>query len=229
MAVGIVPAAAVTATGVAVGFVGSDTPVGITGDGLFLDNAIKYFIPLKDNNGTYGVSYGCGATRFGTCSDTGDGGGTLTMILRFSPVSMLGVSTLDVLFEDLDLIGANDPTGFLERLRVFKGDGTAITPWITDIASTLVDGNADTQQLLTLSLGALTVDPLYLILKFKSSSTFNGTNTAEYLIATVTGPDPALPPSEVPLPGAFLLMATALIGAGGVARLRRRHSHVIAS
>jgi hypothetical protein len=79
------PANALTATGVAVGFVGSSVEVGLTENRPLLGNqeAIEYFIPLKDNNGTYGVgSNKCGGTGFGTCADSGDGGGLLTMILR---------------------------------------------------------------------------------------------------------------------------------------------------
>ena len=113
-----------TATGVAVGAPGSNTPVGLTEDrplldvGIFQDiKAIKYFIPLE-NTGIYGAKpSGCGA-GFGTCSDTGDGGGKLTMYLRFSPVSLTQNSTLRVIFEDLDLKNANDPVGFLEKLKL---------------------------------------------------------------------------------------------------------------
>jgi hypothetical protein len=212
----------------AVGSVGSGIEVGLTENRPLLggQEAIKYFIPLKDNNGTYGVgSSKCGGMGFGTCSDTGDGGGLLTMILRFTPVSTSQPSTLQVLFEDLDLKNANDPVGFLERLQVVRANNSPVTPWITDINQILsngdIEGNADTQQLLTVALGILSNDPLYLKLVFKSKAEFHGENTAEYLVATVTSPDP-VPPQVVPLPAGFLLMGTVLAGAGGIASWRRR-------
>ena len=228
---GITPAGAVTATGIAVGSIGSSTQVGTTGDGLFLLNAIRYFIPLKDSSGIYGTGPKCLPTGFGTCFDTGDGGGLLTMILRFSPVSTTANSTLSVIFEDLDLKNANDPVGFLEKLRVFKDNGTPnatpLTNWITQIGS-LVTGDANLQTL-TLSLGTLTTDPLYLLLLFKAKSTFVGTNTAEYLKATITSPNPAPEVGQAPLPGAVWLLGTVLFGAAGFAKWRKRRGRVPAS
>jgi hypothetical protein len=234
------PARALTATGMAVGAVGSNTQVGLLADrplldvGIFEDQkAIKYYIPLKDSGGTYGVGkYTCGGTGFGTCSDSGDGGGLLTMILRFSPVSKTANSTLRVIFEDLDLSGANDPVGFLERLKVqtwSAKDNKAVdlTGWIKDIGG-LVTGNSSTQQILSLALGTLQTDPLYLFLQFKAQSTFNGTNTAEYLIAMVTSPD--APPGgggEVPLPGAVALFGTVLAGSWGIGRWRRHRNRSV--
>jgi hypothetical protein len=225
-------AAAVTATGIAVGSIGDDTQVGLTedrtGPGGIGPDAIKYFIPLE-NTGIYGAASGSCGTGFGTCSDFGNGGGRLTMYLRFEPVSTSTPSTLQIIFEDLDLIDANDPAGFLEKLRVLKADGvTGITPWITDIDQILlngdIEGDANSQQLLSVQLGTLTAldDPLFLVLQFKSTSTFYGQNTPEYLIATVTSPDPA--PPQVPLPAGFVLMGTVLAGTAGLARWRRRRA-----
>ena len=212
------PAGAVTATGIAVGSTVSSAQVGVIADGLFLDNAIRYFIPLTDTNGTYGTGPSCSGTGFGTCSNTGDGGGLLRMILRFSPVSTTMPSTLSVLFEDLDLRNANDPAGFLESLEIVRANGTTLTGLITTIGG-LITGNHDLQTL-TLVLGVLSSDPLYLKLLFKASSTFIGTNTPEYLIATITSPNPAVSP--VPLPGALWLMGTVLFGAAGLAKWRKR-------
>jgi hypothetical protein len=130
------------------------------------------------------------------------------MFLRFSPVS--GNSVLTVRFQDLDLSGANDPAGFLESLRVFTGGGTALTPLITNIGG-LVTGDHNSQ-LLTLALGVVN-DPLWLRLDFRSSSSFNGTNTAEYLVASV---------SQVPLPAALPLFATGLGALGLLARRRKQ-------
>lgn len=224
LVLGVAPAGAITATGVTVGSVGSDTHVGLTEDRPIGDDAVKYFIPLGDTDGTYGVGGSCGGSGFGTCSDTGNGGGKLTMILRFSPISTFGDSLLTVKFEDLDLGGANDPNGFLERLNVLKSDGaTSLSGgWIYDIGD-LVTGDSDTQQILNLSLGTVTDDPLYLILKFKSKSEFYGKNTAEYLIATVTGPD--APPggqTPVPLPPALVLFVSGIVGMGALSIRRRK-------
>ena len=75
-------------------------------------------------------------------------------------------SSLSILFEDLDLIDANDPYGFFESVQVFDGTGSELTPKITDISSSLVTGDKDTQQLLSLDLGLLTSDTYFATLKF---------------------------------------------------------------
>ena len=111
------PAGAVTATGIAVGSIVSSAQVGVIADGLILDNAIRYFIPLTDTRRHLRHWSVVRVQGFGTCSNTGDGGGLLKMILRFSPVSTTMPSTLSVLFEDLDLRNANDPVGFLEKFE----------------------------------------------------------------------------------------------------------------
>jgi hypothetical protein len=215
--------------GVAVNAVGSLAPaVGITEDRAIGDDAIKYFIPLGDGSGTYGtttvdwwgrVTSPCGATGFGTCADSGDGGGKLTMILRFSPVSTTAPSRLSVLFEDLDLNGANDPSGFLESLNVLTASGNSLTNgWITSIGG-LITGNND-RQALNLSLGTLTATPLFLVLNFKVVSHIYGTNTPEYLIATVTD----IPTSPVPL-APMPLSVTFVLALSGWYVWRRRQAH----
>jgi hypothetical protein len=245
---GLAPANALTVVGEAVSAVGSSTGVGgplefrtalqpLANGG----NAIRYFIPLE-NTGNFGAAGTCGSLGFGTCSDNGDGGGQLTMVLRFAGVSTTQSSTLNLYFEDLDLANANDPTGFFERIRIFKGHNeppaaaTALTPWITDINQSVVgvtlQGDHYTQQVLQLALGTLTAayEPLYILLKFKSTSTFYGKNTPEYLIATITSQDPpcgtpggpSCGSTEVPLPGAVWLMGSVLFGAGGFVKWRQR-------
>lgn len=138
----------------------------------------------------------------------------LELILRFSGVVPTLPGTLNILFEDLDLAGANDPVGFLETVQVLDAGGGALTGVISDIASLLVDGNSDTQQLLSLGLGILGVDPFFLRLSFTSNIGPGGGNTAEYLIADV---------SQVPLPAALPLLATgfAVFGFMGWRRKRR--------
>jgi hypothetical protein len=214
-------ATAATINGVAVSSVGSTTVVGSTESKALLGgDAIKYFIPLGDGSGTYGVGSSCSGHGFGTCADTGNGGGTLSMVLRFSPITTTASSFLTVKFEDLDLKGVNDPNGFLESLNIFRS-GTSITGgWITNISSSLVDGDHNSQ-ILKLLLNAPINDPLYLVMKFTAKSDFYGTNTAEYLRATIDVGDQA-PPIPTPLPGTLLLMSSLLTCSYGVGVWRRR-------
>lgn len=201
--------------GVAVDDFTSPTPVGIfaTGGESFLpDGAIKYFIPLNaGTSGTYGVG------GVGTTSDTGSAGGFLDMNLMFAPVSITESSVLKIDFDDLDLIGVNDPVGFLESIQIFDENGTAITAPITNIGG-LITGNSDVQTL-TLALGVLTTDPFFTRLRFLSDPSRKGTNTPEYLIAEI---------SSVPLPAAGWMMLTGLLGLAGVG-LRRRKKKVAAA
>ena len=190
--VGISPGTANT-VGVAVGAFGSSTQVGLplTNTPGLGGPSIGFFIPLGDTDGgvygTTGLGNVCGPSGFGTCADSGNGGARLAMILRFSPVSITSPSQLTVNFNDLDLQGVNDPLGFLESLQVFEWNGSAasaITPLITSIGG-LVTGNSNQQQL-SLALGTLTADPLFLQLNFRANAVSNGTNTEEFLRATVS-------------------------------------------
>src|SRR5690349_21013288 len=202
----VTPATATTITGVAVSSVGSTGgAVGLTEDRPLLGGkAIEYFVPLGDSSGTYGAGSSCGGQGFGTCADFGNGGGTLSMVLRFSPITASVPSFLTVKFEDLDLKGVNDPNGFFESLNVFRGATSITGGWITNISSPLVDGDHNSQTL-KLLLNAPINDPLYLVLNFKANYDFFRTNTAEYPRATIDVGDQA-PPIPTPLPGALLLM-----------------------
>lgn len=206
----IIPSADASTVGRAVAAIGDDPDVATVGStevraGLGATPAIKYYIPLSEADGVYGDG------GFGTFSDTGNGGGVLTMILAFSPVNISKPGLLTILFEDLDLKNANDPVGFFESIQILDAGNTALTGVITDIGG-LVSGDADTQQLLSLSLATLMVDSFYLQLKFKAEYFRNGRNTPEYLIARI---------SAVPLPAALPLFGTGL-GILGFAAWRRR-------
>jgi len=192
-----VPPVCADTVGIAVSGLGSNTQVGVplvTNIAALGGTSIGYFIPLgNDDGGIYGTTgpYNvCGASGFGTCADSGDGGATLSMILRFSPVSVTQASVLTVKFQDLDLQGVNDPAHFFETLQVFQQSGPSsfspITGLITaaNVPGGLVTGDQNIQTL-TLNLGVLSVDPLFLQLNFKSQFNTNGVNTEEYLRATV--------------------------------------------
>ena len=169
--------------------------------------AIRYFIPLDPatGDGVYGVDNG---GNYGLVADSGNGGPTLSMDLLFTPINPGALYTLDILFEDLDLDGANDPAGFLENIQVFDVIGNPITGLITDIGGA-VTGNADTQQLLSVFLGAIMNDPFIVRLNFSASSQSGGTNTAEFLIAEI---------NEIPLPAAVWLFFAGLAGLGFAGR-----------
>ena len=209
--------------GHAVGAVGDNplNPLDVVGDtefrALLGGEAIKYFIPLKSStSGTYGVGSGCSGNGAGTCQDSGSTGGMLAMILGFAPVNPALPANLTIRFEDLDLSDANDPGGFLERLRVYNGNGTALTPWITDIDDLIVGGDISgnhNTQMMTLALGVLVDNPFYLQLVFKSVPSEWGKNTAEYLIASV---------EQIPIPPAALLFASGLACLGLLSRRRKQ-------
>ena len=170
-------------------------------------DAVVYYIPLADSDCTYGIG------TCGTASDYGNGGGILSMNLMFTPVDMVA-SSLSVLFEDLDLKDANDPWGFFESVQVFDGAGTKLTPLITDISSSLVIGDRNTQQLLSLDLGILASDTYFVTLNFKAEYYRNGSNTPEYLIASIDK-------TTVPEPSVLALLSFGLLGVG-IARRRNR-------
>jgi hypothetical protein len=213
-------AAPVSTVGIAVGSVGSTNEIGSkTSKPDLGGDAIQYFIPLGNSGGTYGVGkYKCGGSGFGTCSDTGKGGETLKMILYFSSVSTTNPSKLTINFEDLDLHGANDPDHFFESLNIFRGGQSLTGGWITTIGG-LVTGD-NTYQTLNLDLDTPSVSSLWLVLKFTAKSDIKGTNTAEFLRATITEVLQT-PPLQTPLPGALVLMGSVL-GFFGVGLWRRR-------
>ena len=183
------------------------------GTGATSSDVIGYYIPLADSGScTFGVDCGLAA-------DTGSGGQTMDMWLHFASVDG-GFSVLNLFFEDLDLMSANDPAGFFEAVDVFDTAGTLIAGFsnINDIGAS---GSASEQQILNMDLGFLTANTDYWTrLTFSASYTGIGQNTPEFLLAVVDA-DPDVQPPEVPLPAAGWLLLTA-IGAGAAVGRKKR-------
>jgi hypothetical protein len=226
---------------------GSTTAVGIyeqLHDATPIDNDpsahwIKYYIPLSPGtSGTYGVNAG-------TTVDTGSGNSYLYMYLMFAPVTVpAGDATLSFEFSDLDLNYINDPSGFLETMQLYSDAGGALSPKFTSssgsgsngvFSTALGDVNWTTSRTAGSEgknwpfnatftgpgLDALVDDPFWLMLKFTVPSTFYGTNTPEYLRASLD-----VTAEPIPEPGTLLLLGTALVAARTARAARRRRTLV---
>ena len=141
-------------------------------------------------------------------------------------------AALGFAFDDLDLMPDNDPDGFKESIslaywswnagtNVFDLNQiggtitTAVNPAIADVPTVVVP-NLITWSLGLTDLAALNASSqekggFWIQLGFGAKYTEWGTNTPEYLAT-------ALHVSPVPVPAAFWLFGTALIGFVGVSR-----------
>ena len=173
-----------TIAGSPVGGFGSTEQVG----NVAADGTIEFYIPLNGQTVTYGVnggtSYDTCSTYYGTCT-----GGSVEMFLYFD-TDQHGTVDVSLDFLDLDVSGVNDPWFFIESLLVFDGMGNLIGEIVG--AGDLTAGDANFQNIM-LSLDVS--GPFYLQLLLNSDfseSTPGGwyRNTAEYLLATVTVPEP---------------------------------------
>src|SRR5580765_258363 len=146
--------------GIAVGSVGSSVAVGSAAS----DGTISFFIPLTSAaSGTYGVA--AKGTSSDTCTTPNCLGGSLDMFLRFAPVQV-GANVLTLDFSDLDLVGVNDPTYFLESVLITpngSGPGVLIDE-STDPG--VLSANSGTQVLLLPM--AVASNPFYVQLHFSS-------------------------------------------------------------
>ena len=178
---------------------------------------IGFFIPFSGGaRGTYGVS------GVGMSADTAQAptSGSMNMYLKFAPTT-LGPNMLRLTFDDLDIMGANDPAGFIESVEIFLQDGTSLA---------LIDQATDPWVVTAPSVGlqvmqvpfTVAQNPLYIRLGFKANTNaLTGTwqNTIEYMTATIT-------PMANAVPEPFTLGLSAL-GLLGLASLRRRSRHAV--
>ncbi|MEM6972279.1 MAG: hypothetical protein AAF577_05685 [Pseudomonadota bacterium] len=199
----------------------------------FATEAIEYFIPLTDSFGFFGD----GADgNYGRESDSGDGreATTLAMNILFRDIQPDTDYTLEIYFEDLDLIGTDDGPGFNESFNIFTsvnprsqilpGTGTAppagqtpAAPLFRDVdASPALSGSSDIQQAV-LNLGVINTgtDPFdgAITLIFSARADGVSTNSSEFLAPFLR----AAPAAPVPLPASGAL----LLGGVGALFLRR--------
>ncbi len=180
-------------------------------------NAISYFIPLTNGTNCF---FGVGSC--GLVSDTGQGGGTMSMWVKYASVAG-GLSFLNTVFGDLDLIGVNDPVGFFESVQVFDKDGNALTSLIDSASDAGVDAaDATTQQGVAINLGTLNANTDYFA-RFQFKTTFRretASNTPEHLVTWISS-TPIV--TTVPLPAAAWMLIS---GIGGLFAVSRRRSRV---
>jgi hypothetical protein len=206
--------------------------------GYFDGQWIKYYIPLNTStSGTYGVDLPLlsGTNLAGTIVDTGNGGSWLNMFIMFAPLPTEPVDTVKLRFEfkDLDLRYVNDPVGFFETVQLFNASTTSqFTPKLTMASTSQTAGYANT------TTGRIDWDlrwttgnsnaPVYLDvwgagllpyvldesafwvkLKFTvPDGVPYGTNTAEYLKATLTTTTQT---RAVPEPTSMLLLGLGFV------------------
>jgi len=178
------------------------------------NGTISFYIPLSGGHaGTFGV----GGVGLSAGSFSGNGGaGSMDMYLSFSPTA--GGTTLQLLFEDLDLIGVNDPSGFLENVAVYTFDMSSQLAFVDNVSDpevVLANTNGLNQELQISLLSLLPLgDPFLVKLRFTAGA-IKGTNTVETLRANLIGT------TSVPEPASLLSFGIGQIGLGFLAVRRR--------
>jgi len=247
--------------GTPVDAIGSSTQVGsIKNNATELGgrDAIEMYIPLTaGSSGTYGVdTYGSSnqytvGLNQDNCYNGWNGGtcaGSMTMYLEFSGLDDPATSYNDVpgpyfmrfYFEDLDLIGANDPDKFLESITIKDQDGTVLggqtfdTGGTTSVPTPPYGTNDYSYNILQSGIQELILynvqvptDPFYAELVFTAAypdtsepgvGSYHWRNTIEYMSAEVE----AWPPELVPVPAALPLFLSGLAAMGFVGVRRNK-------
>ncbi len=135
----------------------------------------------------------------------------MNLYFDLSDLSNLDGATLDIDFDDLDLRGINDPDWFFESVSLTAINGAIETDlgFYTHADDLGATSDPFVWSLDLAALGTLDND-FWIQLGFGSDTSGNrARNTAEYLSASI---------SAVPVPAAFWLFGTALIGFIGVSR-----------
>ncbi|MEN3951668.1 hypothetical protein [Iodidimonas sp. SYSU 1G8] len=174
---------------------------------------IGMYIPLTGGyNGVYGVN------GVGMSASTGQAptSGSMNMFLKFTGVSV-GPNILSLAFNDLDIVGANDPNNFFESVQIFTQDGTSLAlidnvndPWV-------ISAPYEGWQTFEVPLTVASTNTLYVKLGLRADLTqLTGMweNTQEFMKASIAGV--ATPVSE-PVTFGFLGL-----GMLGLAAIRRR-------
>ena len=179
-----------------------------------------------------------GGLKQDSCSSGNCDGGSLTMFLKYDTLEV-GNHLLTLDFTDLDLAGANDPAGFFESIEFFAptlAGGWSTRGKITNVANAgefeaqeqniqLVSYNPDQQKIQALVNVQSSFYVAKLVLNVETNNFWSGTNLLESLLTTMVAlPPEAPPPGPVPLPGALVLMGSALAGSAGFATWRKRRA-----
>lgn len=219
MVVGLFASAPAAATAVNYGVpVAGFGMTSTVGDYNSTTGQIGYFSPLSGGyRGVYGVN------GVGMSSDRAQApsSGAMDMFLKFAPTT-IGPNTLQLTFTDLDIMGANDPTGFLESVEIFLQDGTSLAlidqktdPWV-------VTAPFDGLQVMQVPF-TVAQNPLYIRLGFKANTnalTGWWENTKEVMTATLT------PVAGVAVPEP-MTMGLLMFGMLVLVGLRRRRGETI--